>query len=145
LHTLLPEQAQFTEPQALLTVLLQAPLQVGKVQHVLLVASQALPLPQLAEHTLLPQLFVTVTPQAPLHTGSAQQVLLVVSQALPLPQEVTEQSRVPHVFVSFTLHCPLHTGRSQHVPLTDPVGLLHVLAPQPQKIVLPQPSSSVPH
>ena len=126
MHTLVPEHAQLTDPQALLTVLLQAPLQDGNVQQVLLAGSQALPLPQLAEQALLPQLLVSVTPQAPLHTGSAQQVFMVLSQALPLAQDVTEQSRVPHALLSLTLHWPLQTGRSQHVPATAPAGLLQV-------------------
>ena len=61
-HTPVPAHLQSTDPQALLTVLPHEVPHVGRVQHVLLVGSQAFPVPQVALHTLLPQLFISVTP-----------------------------------------------------------------------------------
>jgi hypothetical protein len=72
---------QLTEPQALLTVVPQAPSQVGSAQQVWLAASQACPAAHLQAR--LPQALLKVTSHCPSHRGSSQQV-----PAMPLTFEL---------------------------------------------------------
>lgn len=148
-HLLVPEHEQSTLPQALLTVVPQAPLHVGSWQQALL--THVDPAGQL--NVWEPQEFVTVPQYVELGcVGSAQHVpgsvVPAVEHAKPAPHEFAEQLLEPQELLTIVLHgapSPPHVGSAQHVPGVLVSGCWHCEPEgQPQVRVPPQPSSTTP-
>ena len=140
-----PEHLHCTVPHALVTLVLHEVPHVGSVQQVCVVMSQVLPLPQFVLQVWAEQPVPTVAPHVVPHAASVQHMSVVVSQALFEPHEVALQVVSPQSLCRVVLHWPLQASRLQHVPATAPAAFLQVWLPQPQEMVPPQPSSSVPH